>query len=308
MCKSVNIMYLSKCLFLLQFSSRFYQEQTTQAYGTYPVNLYQQNYYNPSTGQPPLSLSEPQNLYNPSSPGISDYQYTTQSPYSVHYNTLPITKQVFSYNPYYSTTRNPYDFRNFQVYQYTAETKQTQYTVPSSSQSASTESTTPTSTTTRSPYFVRFSFSSTKNPYDFKEFATKRSVSKTTQKTTSVTSSTEEYSSSVTESTPTSTTLSTTSSTPKTKFGFFSKLDFRNYFNRTTTKNPYDFDLSNYKEIPNNNIKRSYSLGSYYSSQNRHSVNVASPNETMKAEESSQPLFISNNPNSTLSAVSSNPK
>lgn len=285
-------------MFYCKFPNRFYQEQTTQAYGTYPVNLYQQNYYSPSTGQSPLSLSEPQTLYNPSSPGVSDYQYTTQSPYSVHYNTLPITKQVFSYNPYYSTTRNPYDFRNFQVYQYTAETKQTQYTVPSSSQSASTESTTPTSTTTRSPYFVRFSFSSTKNPYDFKEFATKRSVSKTTEKST-----TEQYSSSVTESS----TLST-SSTPKTKFGFFSKLDFRNYFNRTTTKNPYDFDLSNYKEIPNNNIKRSYSLGSYYGSQNRRSDNVASPNETMKAEESSRPLFISINPNSTLLAVSSDPK
>ncbi|XP_077283029.1 sol narae metalloprotease isoform X2 [Arctopsyche grandis] len=270
---------------------RLFQDQTTQAYGTYPSNPYQQNYYYPSTGQSPLTIAQPlQNPYNPSSPISYENQHTTQNPYPVQYNTVPITRHSFSYNPYYSTTRNPYDFRNFQVYQYTAETKQTQYTVPSTSEVASSSTeTTSTTTSTSSPYFLRFSFSSTKNPYDFKEFATKRPVSKSTLNETSTL-----------VSTSTASTASSTPSTEKPKFGFFSKLDFRNYFNRTTTKNPYDFDLSNYKEIPNNNIKRSYSIGSYYGSQNRHVANVASPNETMKAEESSHTLTISKNPNATL--------
>lgn len=274
----------------LEYLNRYLLDQTTQAYGTYPGTYQQTNYFYPSTGQ---SSQSP--LY----PSI----YTTQTPYNYNINTVPATKQqIHAYSPYYySTTRNPYDFRDFQNYQYTAETKQTQYTLPSSSQTVSTESTTitPSSTTTTSifptakttvsklPFYLKYNFSTTKNPYDFKDFATKRSVSKFTTATSSIT--TPSYKS----FNPFSSSTTIKPTTAKSRFGFFSKLDLQSYFNRTTTKNPYDFDLSNYKDISNNNIKRSYSLNSYYGSPNNPVASFVVANETLAAVESkSHPIFI----------------
>lgn len=268
---------------------RYQFEQTTLGY-TDPAPQYRQTYPLYFPAQSPVSFSQSV----PASPQFQQFTYTTPRSYQIIYNSLPATRQAQTYYSQFTSTGAPIDVNRAQVYLYTAETKQREYTVPLPSLPPSTDAA--TSTTTQLPFYLRYKFSTTKNPYDFKDFTTlprsTKRINMTSTIGTTTTSRIKPYFSVQTSTTtPKSVgfaawTTSTVTTTLKPKFGFLSKLDFRDYFNRTTTKNPYDFDPSNYREISNNNIKRSYSIGSYFAAANSPVAVVAGKDESLVAQAS----------------------
>ncbi|KAJ8979462.1 hypothetical protein NQ317_002812 [Molorchus minor] len=169
-----------------------------------------------------LNPIQPYNYYNAD---------TTQPPYE---NPLP--------PQYYQYQNNPYDFQSNQ-YPYSLQTQDF-------SGSSDVTSQAPVSTTTR--YTFRplnlFTFSTTKSPYDFKNFG-KKSTTSPLPHTLPI-----DY-----QTNPVSTYTTSTISP------FLNSL---NNFRRQTTKNPYDFanfgKMTQSQYADNNHLKRSYNAASYY--------------------------------------------
>lgn len=116
------------------------------------------------------------------------YEATTKA-YQNHYNSFYQKQTTTTTQNYYSTTRNPFQH-------YTVSTPPPSYTYP--------------------PSINRYSISTTKNPYDFKDFTTRNYQSK----------------------------------------GYYDKNNYSNYFSSGTTKNPYQkvqpvFKIGTYYSQPN---------------------------------------------------------
>ncbi|XP_026332792.1 A disintegrin and metalloproteinase with thrombospondin motifs 1 isoform X2 [Hyposmocoma kahamanoa] len=177
---------------------------------------------------------------------ITSYEVTTQPyvpkapPVQYNYNGYKNYKEPSSS----STTEDYYKY----YYQTSSTTKKYNYYTPSTTTSKKygyiTEktSTTPNYSYSYPPSINRYSISTTKNPYDFKDFTTR--TTKTTEKN-------------------------------ERKQGFYNKQEFANYFSTTksssTTKSPYQ----------DKGIKSLFKIGTYYS-QNKANDNSIRPDASQQ--------------------------
>lgn len=175
----------------------------------------------------------------------------------------------------YSTTQSPYLYTTTQPpHTPSYYTTQTPYKPPPTSTYYTTTTTRPT---TKFSYLNFFSVSTTKSPYDFKNFGRAFQQPTTTQRPTYTTKS--PYTFSYTTKNPYGDNVSTTKNP---YIGDYYILRSK------TTKSPYDFGdfgrtTKNYHDNINNNyLKRSYNSASYFqASSNRQNVN-ASPLATFR--------------------------